>query len=314
MNNGFGLDAILSLANYLLVQKQDEADAVLEKYKTDVAAMYHGRVDDVDFKTNGAKIMSDVNQWVKNQTRGLIDSILSQVPSSDTRVILLNAIYFKDKWQHQFVKELTGKRKFYNKGLQTGNGAVTDFMMSLDDHWSYKDLQISGEQVQVLEMPYESGNRSMLIFLPEKKDGLTTMLSASNFTDAFSEALTSINDMRRPKVNVYIPKFELKTEYSLKPTLQSLGITDVFDPTKADLSGITEKEKLVVSKVTHKAYVKVDEEGTEAAALTAIQTVAVMAYFPQPPPIVFRADHPFLFLIRDRVTGLILFMGKVEEL
>lgn len=255
-----------------------------------------------------------MNEWVRNQTRGLIDSILSQPPSPDTRALLLNAIYFKDKWEHQFDKGKTAKQTFYNKGLQSGNEPVSDFMRSFGERWYYKELQIGDEPVQVLELPYKNGNRSMLVFLPEKKDGLTSMLSASNFTAAFSHALSSVSNMWRSKVNVFLPKFELTTKYALKSTLRGMGITDIFDPAKVDLSGITEQEKLVVSAVTHKAYVKVDEEGTEAAAVTSIGAMAVMAVIPSRPPIVFRADHPFLFLIRDRVNGLILFMGKVEEL
>jgi len=304
-------DSSLRLANYLLIQKEAEQNDILQKYKTDLQSLYHAKVDDVDFTVDGEKIKSDVNDWVKGSTNGLIETMLDSPPSADNRLILLNAIYFKGKWLRPFNKLFSGKMKFYNKGV---NEIETDFMMKFgEDDVAFKNVQIGGENVQAVELPYANESISMIILLPEKRDGLQKMLSSDSFEGDVSSAVTEISDSAgKTKINLHIPKFKLETEYTLNPTLKQMGMTDVFDSSAADLSGISGTRNLFVSEVKHKAVVKVDEEGTEAAGVT---SVAVALASARPAPIRdFAAEHPFMFLIRDMKARLILFVGKVEEL
>jgi serpin B len=172
---------------------------------------------------------------------------------------------------------------------------------------------LKGPSFQALEMPYEKGEISMLILLPDNVDGLPALersLSASNL----AKWMTSLNYQH--EVIVYLPRFKITQQFELSSTLESLGMKTAFDSNTADFSGMTGDKSLVISAAIHKAYIDVDENGTEAAAATAVVMQMAMAMpqrTPPPPPIYFTADHPFLFLIRDNASGAILFMGRVTD-
>jgi len=249
---------------------------------------------------------------VSEKTHGLIKSILDAPPDPQVKALLLNTIYFKGKWYQPFAKLSNLNMTFYNKGSAPRE---MEFMTKLKKNFPHKVLQLDGEEVQVLEMPYEDDSISMYILLPRARDGLKKLLSSDDLKANLKSTINSISDMGdRPEMNLYIPKFKLETKYSLKEPLSRMGITDIFSSSKADLSGINGRKDLYVNQVKHEAVVRVDEEGTEAAAATFADFYPMSASYPYVPPIDFKADHPFLFLIKDKASGIVLFMGKVDEL
>ncbi len=256
---------------------------------------YNAEVSGLDFNKT-AETLRTVNGWVKDKTKGKIDEIISQVKPEDV-MYLLNAIYFNGEWKYQFDKKETTSLSF----TREDNSVIQVPTMSLEKPFNY----FSNETFQLLEMPYGSGKYSMLIFLPKqgkKTDDVISALTTANLNDWISK-------MTEQKKEVFLPKFEFKFDNSLVDELEALGMTDAFNDAKANLSGISDAAKLVISEVMHKSYIKVDERGTEAAAVTGI-TVGVTS---MPLDNSFRADHPFVFAIREKDTDAILFIGKVMD-
>jgi serpin B len=169
-------------------------------------------------------------------------------------------------------------------------------------HFGYFD----GGEFQALELPYQGDRLSMVVLLPKVKDGLAA-LEASLSADKVAEWVSKLN---RREVRVALPRFKTTAEFSLAQVLAAMGMQDAFDASRADFSGMTGAKDLFISAVVHKAFVDTNEEGTEAAAATAV--VMTLSAMPEPPP-EFRADHPFLFLIRDTKTGAILFLGRIAD-
>ena len=250
----------------------------------------------VNYKEKTEEARKTINAWVEEQTEQKIQDLIQQgVLNQMTRLVLTNAIYFKGDWASQFDEKTTKDAPFRVTADETANVP----MMYQKDKFKYG----AAEGVQLLELPYESGDLSMLILLPEKVGGLAE-LEKRLTTDRLAKWASAA---RKQKVNVYLPKFTMISQFGLKDVLTSMGMPLAFTPGKADLSGMNGKRDLFISAVIHKAFVEVNEEGTEAAAATG---VAVGVTSVQITP-TFRADHPFVFLIRDNRTGSILFMGRV---
>jgi len=252
---------------------------------------YNAEVSGLDF-TKTTQTLNTVNGWVKNNTKGKIDKIIEEVKPSDI-MYLLNAIYFNGEWKYQFDKKETKNLSFTKEDKTT----VQVPTMTIENSFNYYNQQ----NFQLLEMPYGSGKYSMLIFLPAsgKNTGdVISMMTTENVTDWISK-------LTEHKKKIYLPKFEFKFDNSLVDELKALGMTDAFG--NANFSGIADAADLVISEVMHKSYIKVDERGTEAAAVTGI-TVELTS---MPVDNSFRADHPFVFAIREKDTEAILFIGKV---
>jgi serpin B len=213
---------------------------------------------------------------------------------------LTNAIYFKGKWISQFKKISTRPEAFE---LISGEKVELP-MMNQAEEFNYSE----NGTVQILEMPYEGDNLSMVILLPKERRGmvgLENLLNAENLRDWLSALI-------KQEVIISLPRFKMTSEFLLNEALQSLGMVDAFDAKLADFSGMAvDPAGLCISKVIHKAFVDVNEEGAEAAAATAV--VMMRNGMPQPPKPVFRADHPFIFIIRDKSSGSILFIGRVMD-
>lgn len=284
-----------------------DGNQTLHKFKNDVQTIYSAKVEDVSFGDEGQRILSVVNEWVRHNTKGQIHSIMEQVPPPDTRLIVLNAISFKGKWAKPFDKELTEKMPFYNRGEEESH---TDFMAMYGKPFQYANEELGGEKVQIVDLPYADNNSSMLILLPEKIDGLKRMLQSKRLHADIVKICQTL-PTEKTTLDLFVPKFKLENEYDLNSSLSEIGISDIFSP-DADLSGITGRKDLIVSQVKHKAVVKLDEEGTEAAAVTAMMVMrcCMVEVLEE---VEFKADHPFLFLIKDKKSGLILFIGKVES-
>ncbi len=238
-----------------------------------------------------------INRWVEDQTRDRIKDLMpegSVTPA--TRLVLANAIYFKGNWQHQFKASTTKDAPFF---LAPG-GQVDAPLMTQKE--SFRFAEHPG--LQVLSMPYAGGELSMVVLLPEARDGLAAV--ESQISAAQLQEWTG--RLRRAEVTVLFPKFKVESSFELNRTMVALGVQDAFAPGRANFSGMTERNDLFISDAVHKAFVEVNEEGTEAAAATGIGMR--LAALPSQPT-VFRADHPFLYLIRHEATGAILFMGRM---
>ncbi len=254
---------------------------------------YQAEVSGLDFSKT-AETLNKVNGWVNTNTKGKIDKIIEKVNPEDV-MYLLNAIYFNGEWKYRFDTKETVDLSFTKEDKTT----IQVPTMTLEKPFNF----YSHADFQMLEMPYGSGKYSMLIFLPEtgKKTGdVISLLNTENLNSWISK-------LSEQKKKVFLPKFEFKFDDSLVDELTALGMTDAFNDAKANLSGISNAAKLMISEVMHKSYIKVDERGTEAAAVTGI-TVGVTSVGPDTS---FRVDHPFVFAIREKDTKAILFIGKV---
>jgi len=262
-----------------------------------VEKQYGGALQNVDFVAAAEPARQMINTWVARQTNDKIKDLIGPgVLSAMTRLVLTNAIYFKGNWASQFEKDLTRDQPFT---LLDGTKAQVP-MMNQQSRFGYGQT----DTLQSLEMPYKGEELSMVVLLPKKMDGIKGL--EQNLT---AESLAKwLSNLRRREVIVSVPKFKMTSRFSLAQVLQSMGMTDAFTE-RADFSGMTGNRDLFISAVIHQAYVDVNEEGTEAAAATGA-VMRVTSIGPDTTP-VFRADHPFLFLIRDKATGSILFLGRV---
>jgi serpin B len=253
---------------------------------------------EIDFQ-KAAEACKIINSWVEAQTQ---DKIKDLVPPgairSDTRLVLTNAIYFKSAWANPFTAELTEKQAFH----VTADRTVTVPMMHQKEHFRLTEE----EGFQALELPYAGGQATMLVILPRTSDGLAKV-EASLDPAALERTLANA---KQANVDVFLPKFKIETEFILSQVLKELGMPLAFSD-KADFSGVSGSPGLAISEVIHKAYVDVNEKGTEAAAATAVIMRALAIQVG--PEATFKADHPFIFIIRDARSGTILFQGRVTN-
>lgn len=275
---------------------------LLEEYQNTIETYYGGRVTSLDYAGDPEGSRNIINKWVEDQTESKIKDIIPQNSLNEyTALVLTNAIYFKGIWVLQFDPQDTKDEDF-----RTASGEIVKVpMMRLtgeDVEFKYAET----DKVQILEMPYEGEEISMLIILP-KEDNL------ENIEEILTpEKLSEWKNMlKEQRVDVYIPRFKIETKYFLKTILSEMGMPTAFS-LNADLSGIgiSENGNISINNVIHQAYVEVNEEGTEAAAATAI-IIIVTSYHPPPP--VFRADHPFIFIIQQKDNGNILFLGRFNK-
>ncbi|MEQ1772039.1 MAG: serpin family protein, partial [Devosia sp.] len=221
------------------------------------------------------------------------------------RLVLTNAVYFKGKWQQQFSANATRDGDFF---AESGATQRARLMRKV-----FRTPYYEGEGFQAAEFLYDDGAFSLALFLPRARDGLAA-LERQLMGSTLDRWLADLDSAERPRLDVTLPKVEMRTDYDLVRKLQSLGLRLAFMDS-ADFSGVTEQEQLAISAVIHKTFLAIDEEGTEAAAVTAIDMRAT-AMMPQPeaPPIVFNADHPFFIVLRHKPTNTKLFMGRVAQI
>lgn len=263
---------------------------------------YGAELARLDFATKTEDSRQTINTWVEDQTQDKIsDLIPSGLLPSDTKLVLTNAVYFKGDWTEPFDKESTKDEDFHI----TGDEKVKVPLMYQQEKFRYAAV----DGLQVLEMPYGDKSLSMLILLPKTIDGIPG-LEAKLTLDNLKQWTANLNSQ---KVKVYVPKFKTTSQFEMSDTLKSLGMISAFDPLTADFSGMTGGKDLFISAAIHKAFVDVNEEGTEAAAASGI-VMRPTSFRPEPKePPTFRADHPFVFLIRDNRNGAFLFLGRVTD-
>jgi serpin B len=273
----------------------------LTEYQDLVVKTYQGRLTDLDFERGPEAARKTINKAVEEQTQGKITDLMPAGSISDlTKLVLTNAIYFKGQWADLFRESQTRPDEFT---LLDGSKIPIPMMHHTEE---YRYAEIDG--VQILDLYYKGKEFSMTVFLPQKPAGLVPLeqtLTAARLHDVMGK-------LQSGSVAVWLPKFTVNTpSYQLGPILVSMGMRDAFGA-NADFSGIDGHKDLLLQDVFHKAFVNVDEAGTEAAAATAAPIAPKSVRQAQAPP-VFRADHPFLFVIRHNPTNCILFMGRLTK-
>ncbi|NPV84326.1 MAG: serpin family protein [Candidatus Aminicenantes bacterium] len=285
----------LRTANALWAQKNYP---FLPEYFQAVEKYYGGRVTNLDFVGDTENSRLIINRWVEEQTSNRIKDLIPQgVITPLTRLVLTNAIYFKGLWEKQFPKKATAEADFRVSADKT---VKVPMMFLQDAEVNY----FENEDLQAVELPYVGGEISMLVLLPKAELSRVESYLSSEKLEALRGMLTG-----REKVDIYLPRFKFETKYLMggkEGLLGKMGMPTAFTMA-ADLSGLTGRKELYITEVVHQAFVEVNEEGTEAAAATAV-IVGIKMVQRKP---VFRADHPFIFIIQERQTGTILFLGRV---
>ncbi|ESO03166.1 hypothetical protein HELRODRAFT_174066 [Helobdella robusta] len=293
----------LNIANKLY---GEQTAKFLSEFVEDSKKFYGAGLEPVDFVGSSDKVTSLINEWVERQTKNKIKHLIPRnVLNALTRLVVVNAIYYKGAWKNQFRKGNTKVGSF-----MTASKTLSDvpfmYLNRLSTGYFYSDDLNS----QVLELPYEGNSQSFVVILPDlQKTSLEVVEQRLS-----KEVFTTIEEsLFRETVNVWLPKFKIEKESNVKESLKRMGITDLFSMKAADLSGMNGEKDLYVSHLLHKAFISVDEEGSEAAAATAVViTLKSAPIFRQ--PVDFKADHPFVFYIKDNKSGSILFLGKVSKL
>lgn len=279
----------------------DEGETILPDYAARLEKSYHAEPHRVDFARSLDAAREAINHWVADQTRDKIRDLLKpEHVRPGTSFVLTSAIYFKGLWTFPFRPEATTDDTF-----QSAGGPVPIRMMN---QTAARLPYFENENVQVAGLPYKDGSLTMLVVLPRKADGLAEVEDGltPEGVDAWAAGL------RPSRVKLSLPRFKSTAEFDLKGALSALGMPSAFDPARADFSGITGDRGVSLSAVVHKAYIEVEEAGTEAAAATAVVGVRSAAITPQR-EVAFRADRPFLYLIRDAKSGAILFIGRLDR-
>ncbi len=286
----------LSIANALWLQKGSRLEP---GFIALVNQNYGASLARVDF-TRPAAAAAAINKWVDKHTDGMIPELVNSGDVEGAQLVLTNAIYFQGKWVKPFDKKNTRPQTFW---LEPKKGKPVP-TMHCTGRFDYGQDAVC----QVLALPYRGRALEMVIILPRRRDGLAALEAGLN--SAWLKA--KLAAMTRQKVMVSLPRLKLKTAYRLSHALQALGMVDAFSSRRADFSGITGGRDFYIGQVVHKARLELEETGTRAAAATAVVMRSVAMAKPEPPKI-FNADHPFVFLIRHRPSGAILFMGRVVE-
>ena len=285
----------LSIANSLWAQ---QGYHFLDTFLNLNKKYYGAGLNFVDFATQTEATRKTINIWVEDKTQKKIKELIKPgMIDSLTTLVLCNAIYFKGYWLSRFDKKRTIDADFYISPDKT----IKVPMMSQKSKFKYRSF----DNFSAIELPYEGNDLSMIVFLPKEADGLAGF--ERNLTnDNVKNWIGKLSKSYKQEILVNLPKFKTTSEFELSKILSDMGMPHAF--VNADFSGMTGKKDLFISKVIHKAFVDVNEEGTEAAAATAVVMLKAISK-----PLIFRANHPFVFLIRENKTGSILFIGRIID-
>lgn len=297
---GKGCD--LAIANRLWGQK---GYVFLEPFLTIAEEQYGSPLAQLDFKKETEAARQEINRWVDEETKNRIwELIPSGVLKHDTRLVLTNAIYFKGDWASEFDKRATRTEPFF----VTSDHSVQVPLMRQKGVFRF----MRRGNVAALELPYKGKGLSMVLFLPDAKDGLAAFEETVSARQL--EAWTGESGAwEKEEMEIFLPRFEMSHSCEALSGILEKGMPLAFDEKLADFTGMTGRDLLCIDTVIHKAFLKVDEKGSEAAAATAVVMKEKCVSSRPPAPRVFRADHPFFILIRDDRTGSILFMGRVVD-
>ena len=292
-----GAGPILRIANALWVQRDYP---VKPDFLRTAQRDYGASARNLDLRGAPEPAAKQINNWVAEQTNDRITNLIApSMLDGSTVLVITNAIYFLGDWRDAFEPKMTREEPF-----SLGGGGIAKVpLMSRNVTVPY----VRDEGFQAVDLPYRSSDLVMSIILPDDARGLDAIEKKVG-DGLLSDALGRLDAAAAEEVRLSLPKLEIETEIDLKPPLFDLGMRLPFQP-QADLTGIADAD-LMVSAAVHKAFLKMDEKGTEAAAATGIAVTEVAAAAPPPE---FRADHPFLFAIRDKKSGTILFLGRISD-
>ncbi|XP_047108921.1 serpin B6-like [Schistocerca piceifrons] len=292
-------NVLLDIANKIYLRNGSE----IKKEFRQTADRFLAGVEQINF-AESEQSRKTINDWIESKTHGKIKDMIGKgTLDASTLMVLVNAIYFKGEWLKIFYEDETKATPFH-----LPSGATEDVdMMYVEDRFLYAD--VTELNSQALMLPYKDWRLNMMILLPKEVNGLQDL---ERNLDKF-DPVKVVKGMTKSKVIVYLPRFKMEYSKSLKDTLITLGIESMFNPAKANFSGIVDGD-YVVSQVLHKAFIEVNERGTEAAAATVLIAPGSSApQFPPPTPVIFKADHPFMFFIVDDITRTILFAGRLVK-
>jgi serpin B len=296
------LGSLLSVGPELAVANRlwgEQGETFLAPFLATTGSAYGAELMGVDFKQDPAGARGTINDWVEERTRGQIPELLRAGDvDAFTRLVITNAVHFEARWEEEFDADLTQDATFT---LASGEEVKAPFMSRKLTTRGYQ-----GPDFALVELPYKGGRYAMVVVVPTAHDGLPALEKALT-----AEALKGwLDGATQGQIAVCLPRFQLEASLDLVPVMQTLGVKDLFDPTRADLSGMTgdTAPALFVGSARHTARVKVHEEGTEAAAATVVSVHATSAAVPM-----VLANRPFLFLIHDRQSGLVWFVGRETD-
>jgi len=272
------------------------------EYARTIRETLNGTIEQVDFIRNQAAALRTINAWAARETRNRIPEILTEADPM-RRLVLTNAVYFKGKWSDQFSANATRDGDFFTGA----NSRVPARLMRQLTNARYFEMPA----FQAADFDYDDGAFALAVFLPRERTGLAAFereITGQNLTTWMGQLASA----ERTRLDLTLPKVEMRSDYSLVPQLQALGLRISFTD-GADFSAITADETLAISDVIHKTFLAIDEEGTEAAAVTAIdmRATSAMPGPPPPPPIEFKADHPFFIVLHHKPTRVRLFLGRI---
>lgn len=272
---------------------------ILPGFLDTLAENYGAGVNLLDFISQPEVSRTAINDWVADQTAGRIPDLIPEgAIDANIRLVLTNVVYLKARWEYPFNKNTTSSSEFTRRD---GTTTTVPFMNQQSDH-PYGE----GADYQAVELAYQGGELAMTIIVPKsgQLDAFETSLDASRLNSI-------INGLAASRVQLSLPRFTVSWNDNLNDALRALGMVNAFDASAADFSGITLQDKLYIAWVVHKAFIAVDEDGTEAAAATAAGASATS--LPPPPDAALSVDRPFFFVLRDRPTGVILFLGRIDD-
>ncbi|XP_072365610.1 leukocyte elastase inhibitor-like [Scyliorhinus torazame] len=294
---------MLKVANRLFGEKTFD---FLEEFQSQISKFYDAELATVSFQSQPGAAIKEINAWVENKTEGTIQNLLSADSiTSLTKLVLVNAIYFKGNWNSQFTENNTYIKSFWLNKVES----KPINMMQQQNKFQFG--YVEELQTNVLELPYVHKELSMIILLPDDINDNSTGLEKLEQALTYKNLLiwTNESNMMEMTVEVHLPRFKLEDQFDLEDVLPAMGMSDVFDQSKVNLTGMSKTNSLFLSKVIHKSFVEVNEEGTEAAGVTA----SIISHRSLELKRKFVADHPFLFFIRHNKTQSILFFGRFSS-
>jgi len=281
---------IMNIANSIWYR---EGVDVLKKFKMINQSYFQAEIRNMDFADPQTKNI--INNWVNEKTNGKIEKVIDEIDAL-SMMYLINAIYFKGSWTEAFKKERTREDKFF---YAEGKSVLCEMMKT-----SEKNLYFENKDFQAVELPYGKENFSMVVILPKKEKDINKFISNLNLED-WNAWLSGFS---KQKGTLVLPKFKIEYDIEMNDVLTSLGMPEAFT-SAADFSKMTKKQKLYISNVKHKTFVDVNEEGTEAAAVTVVE----MKLTYTGPGFFMKVNRPFVFAIKEKETNSIIFIGKIAN-
>jgi serpin B len=292
-----GSETLLTVSGLWFQRDNAPLSAFLKTAQGDYGAEVRG----VDFLNDAMAARSEINGWVELKTFGNIrDLIPPGLLNENSRLMLVNAIYFKGRWEHPFETGITEPRPFF---VASDKKVQAPAMIQVE-HFKF----VSESECGILELPYQGGKLSMVILLPKAVDGLPSLEKRMS-SPTLQAWLAALDSSKRRNIRVTLPRFKMAYATNLTAALEHAGVESAFSRNDADFSALDGKYDLYVSTALHAAFVDVNEEGTVAAAATGVGVVTFDIELWDE----FRVDHPFIFLIRDEATGCLLFLGRIED-